>query len=128
MLQVSISIGRSAIFMIGGRTKDIQPVPILVRSGDVVVMSGESRYCYHGVPHILSAEEEECIFPSSPASAETFDSVRISGFSSPSSSDKILDNVKYYLTKGRVNINARQVVQKDGIWADKCGSGAMKIH
>lgn len=40
-IQVSISMGRSAIFLMGGRTKNIVPVPILVRGGDVVIMSGD---------------------------------------------------------------------------------------
>ena len=39
-IQVSISIGRAAIFLIGGRSKSVDPVPILVRSGDIVIMSG----------------------------------------------------------------------------------------
>ncbi len=38
-----MSLGRSAIFLIGGRTKFIKPVPILLRSGDIMVMSG--RVC-----------------------------------------------------------------------------------
>eukprot|EP01035_Chromulina_nebulosa_P027545 gene27545-36244_t len=50
---VSLNIGCSAIFLIGGRSKEDKPVPILVRSGDVLIMSGESRYCFHGVPCIL---------------------------------------------------------------------------
>eukprot|EP01035_Chromulina_nebulosa_P036175 gene36175-48699_t len=36
---VSISLGCPAIFLIGDTTKDISPIPILIRSGDVIVMS-----------------------------------------------------------------------------------------
>ena len=50
---VSISIGCSAIFLIGGDQKSITPTPILVRSGDAIIMSGKSRYSYHGIPAIL---------------------------------------------------------------------------
>eukprot|EP01034_Spumella_vulgaris_P021619 gene21619-27658_t len=50
---VSISLGCSAIFLLGGKDRTIKPIPILLRSGDALVMSGESRYCYHGVPVIL---------------------------------------------------------------------------
>ncbi|KAG6832365.1 hypothetical protein H0H92_002633 [Tricholoma furcatifolium] len=51
---VSISLGNAAVFLIGGLTRDSTPVPILLRSGDVVVMSGpECRRAYHGVPRIL---------------------------------------------------------------------------
>jgi hypothetical protein len=50
---VSISLGCSAIFLLGGRTKNEAPLGFLVRSGDVVVMGGESRVCFHGVPRII---------------------------------------------------------------------------
>lgn len=52
------SFGQSAIFLIGGKTKQVEPVPILLRSGDVVIMSGESRLAYHGVPKIISPLKE----------------------------------------------------------------------
>ncbi|KAF5381098.1 hypothetical protein D9615_003904 [Tricholomella constricta] len=51
---VSISLGNAAVFLIGGLTRDSEPVPILLRSGDVVIMSGpDCRRAYHGVPRIL---------------------------------------------------------------------------
>ncbi|KAJ6630707.1 hypothetical protein B0H10DRAFT_1982559 [Mycena sp. CBHHK59/15] len=51
---VSISLGNAAVFLIGGLTRDTEPVPILLRSGDVVIMSGPAcRRAYHGVPRIL---------------------------------------------------------------------------
>ena len=49
---VSISLGPSAIFLVGGTTRDEQPIPLLLQSGDVVVMSGPSRRIFHGVPRI----------------------------------------------------------------------------
>lgn len=50
----SISLGNAAIFLIGGPTRDVAPIPILLRSGDVLVMSGPAcRRAYHGVPRIL---------------------------------------------------------------------------
>jgi alkylated DNA repair protein alkB family protein 1 len=51
---VSISLGNAAIFLIGGPTREVEPVPILLRSGDVVILSGPvCRRAYHGVPRIL---------------------------------------------------------------------------
>lgn len=32
----------------GGETRDTPPTPLLLRSGDVVVLSGAARRCYHG--------------------------------------------------------------------------------
>ena len=50
---LSLSFGQSAIFLIGGPTKQTRPKALLLNSGDIVVMSGESRLAYHGVPKIL---------------------------------------------------------------------------
>ena len=40
---ISISLGCPAIFLIGGRSRSDPPTPLLVRSGDVIVMARESR-------------------------------------------------------------------------------------
>lgn len=44
----------SLVFLMGGRTKETPPTALFVHSGDVVMMSGESRYCYHAIPRMLS--------------------------------------------------------------------------
>ena len=45
----TIRLGHAAIFLIGGLSRDEEPIPILLRSGDVVVMSGpQCRRAYHG--------------------------------------------------------------------------------
>lgn len=36
-----------------GLTRDVEPLAMLLRSGDVVVLAGEARRCFHGVPRIL---------------------------------------------------------------------------
>ncbi|KAG9318878.1 hypothetical protein JVU11DRAFT_985 [Chiua virens] len=47
---VSISIGNAAIFLIGGLTRDTEPIPIILRSGDILIMSGPAcRRAYHGL-------------------------------------------------------------------------------
>ena len=49
-----ISLGNAAVFLIGGLTRDVAPIPILLRSGDIIVMSGPAcRRAYHGVPRVL---------------------------------------------------------------------------
>jgi len=88
---VSISLGNAAVFLIGGRTRDIEPVPILLRSGDVIIMSGpECRRAYHGVPRIL-----EDTLPSH------FLAV-----------DEAWEPYEHYLRTARININVRQVFPK----------------
>ncbi|GIM09571.1 hypothetical protein Vretimale_13395 [Volvox reticuliferus] len=54
---ISVSLGCPAIFLMGGPTKEVSPSAILLRGGDVLVLAGEARCCYHGVPRILEALE-----------------------------------------------------------------------
>lgn len=51
---VSISLGDSAKFLIGGVTRKDPVRAIIVESGDALVMGGPSRLRFHGVSGILS--------------------------------------------------------------------------
>lgn len=84
---LSISFGLSAIFLIGGHSLDDEPVAILLRSGDTIIMSNESRLCYHGVPKVLLPKNDQYF-----------------------SYDNELDEpFKSYMQVTRININVRQV-------------------
>ena len=48
-----VTSGQSAIFLIGGPTKEVEPLPIFLHSGDILIMSGEARKCFHAVPKIM---------------------------------------------------------------------------
>lgn len=50
---VSISIGCDALFMVAGVDGE-NPIIIRLRSGDAVLMSGDSRYAWHAVPKVLA--------------------------------------------------------------------------
>lgn len=108
---VSVSLGRSAIFLIGTRSKTETPIPILVRSGDAIVMSGESRYCYHGVPYIYPIDTEETV-------REDNEDINYSLGGSDNN-----EMIKEYLKKSRINMNVRRVSPPNGIWVNKNGSG-----
>ncbi|PCH38450.1 hypothetical protein WOLCODRAFT_161586 [Wolfiporia cocos MD-104 SS10] len=89
---VSISLGCAAVFLIGGLTRDVEPTPILLRSGDVVIMSGPAcRRAYHGVPRIL----EGTLPPHLQHNA--------------SSGGEMWEVYEQYLRSARININVRQV-------------------
>jgi DNA oxidative demethylase len=49
---VSISLGDTAIFRIGGRQRGGKTETIKLSSGDVLVMGGESRLCFHGIDRV----------------------------------------------------------------------------
>lgn len=51
---VSISLGCSCIFYVGIRRWDSTPLPILLNSGDIVIMGGPSRYAWHGVGRVVA--------------------------------------------------------------------------
>lgn len=51
---VSISLGDTAMFRIGGTTRGGKTQSLKLESGDVLVMGGASRLCFHGVDRILS--------------------------------------------------------------------------
>jgi len=50
---LSVSLGDSAIFRIGGRTRKDPTRALELKSGDVVVLGGEDRLAYHGIDRIL---------------------------------------------------------------------------
>jgi DNA oxidative demethylase len=51
---VSISLGDTAVFRIGGRQRKDKTETLKLASGDVVVLGGPSRLRYHGVDRILT--------------------------------------------------------------------------
>jgi len=95
---VSISLGNAAIFLIGGLTRDTEPTPILLRSGDVLIMSGPlCRRAYHGVPRILEGTLPEHF--SQPPDPED-------------DGDGDWEPYERYMRGARININVRQVFPK----------------
>ncbi|CAA2991392.1 alpha-ketoglutarate-dependent dioxygenase alkB [Olea europaea subsp. europaea] len=89
---VSISLGCKAIFLLGGKSRDHTPIAMFLQSGDAVLMAGEARECFHGVPRIFT----------DPENAE------IGTLESQFSDENNLPFLDYIRTS-RVNINIRQV-------------------
>ncbi|XP_011193128.1 nucleic acid dioxygenase ALKBH1 [Zeugodacus cucurbitae] len=125
----SFSFGQTAIFLIGGRTKDVSPLAVYLRSGDVLVMSGESRLCYHAVPRVMKASDEpwnNLVHTESAISTESpsckrariepvvIDKVNTFGIDT-TLYQQVIDETfwlpfKNYLNYARININVRQVL------------------
>ena len=51
---VSVSLGDTARFVIGGLARRDPTRPLMLHSGDVLVMGGPARMRFHGVTRILS--------------------------------------------------------------------------
>jgi alkylated DNA repair protein (DNA oxidative demethylase) len=60
---VSLSLGDAARFVIGGLSRKEPTSPVILRSGDVLVMGGPSRLRYHGVTRILAGSAPEGLGP-----------------------------------------------------------------
>ncbi|XP_076238747.1 alpha-ketoglutarate-dependent dioxygenase AlkB [Calliopsis andreniformis] len=96
----SISFGQTAIFLIGGSTQDDPASAIFLQSGDVVVMSGNSRLKYHGVPKIL------------PATTAPWDDEDITGKKKDCTWDHDdWKKARAYISEARINLNVRQVLK-----------------
>jgi alkylated DNA repair protein (DNA oxidative demethylase) len=50
---VSVSLGDSAVFRVGGLTRKDPTHAFELKSGDVVVLGGDDRLAYHGIDRIL---------------------------------------------------------------------------
>lgn len=79
---VSFSVGNSCVFLMGGAGRDDPVTPIVLNSGDALILGKECRRFYHGVPKILDY------------STETFEEEF---------------EFAYLIKNARININVRQV-------------------
>lgn len=83
-------LGHAALFLLGTGDRADPPRPLILRSGDVLIMSGPGRQAYHGVPRIL-----EDSLPS---------------YLRPKEGDTpTLAAAKRWISTARINVNARQV-------------------
>ena len=55
---VSISLGDTAIFRMGGASRKDQTSSIKLESGDVVVIGGRARLFYHGIDRVLGGSSK----------------------------------------------------------------------
>lgn len=50
---LSVSLGDEALFRLGGTSRKDGTRSLILASGDVVVLGGEARMCFHGVDRVL---------------------------------------------------------------------------
>lgn len=86
---VSFSWGNTVVFLLGGRTKETAPMAILIRSGDVIMMHGETRYAFHSVPRMIENTTPDFIL---------------------NNNDDEWKDEQEYITGARINMNCRQVM------------------
>ena len=101
---VSISIGQSAVFLLGSTTRCTAPTALWLRSGDVMLMAGDSRLCYHGVPRVVK-------------DVDWSSTERLQGMD-----DEELQRVTEYLQSHRINLNVRQVEDENHYFSSRADS------
>lgn len=114
---VSISLGRPAVFLLGGNTLEDEPVvPMLVRPGDVMIMGGASRLYYHSMARVLPVQVASATMPIDSSGEEQQRQHQVtlgSVFSQEAALQPIDDSdreaLSLFLTNHRININIRQV-------------------
>jgi alkylated DNA repair protein alkB family protein 1 len=71
----------------GTKTREDKPTPILLESGDILVMSGSCRRNFHGVPRILENSCPDYLLTNDPS----------------------FEAYSNYIKSARINVNVRQV-------------------
>ncbi|KAI8113316.1 hypothetical protein M9435_003320 [Picochlorum sp. BPE23] len=100
---VSCSLGCPAIFLMGGCDKSMCPTPILLRHGDVAVLSGQARVAYHGVPRIFPEVRKLSVLEDvSPEMEEPYPRDCLVGLEDH-------PDIKAYLENCRINVSIREV-------------------
>jgi alkylated DNA repair dioxygenase AlkB len=101
---VSFSMGRPAVFLLGGPTRNDPVTPILVWPGDVMMMGGATRLNYHAMARLLPADK---LPPArSVGSSEGASSAPLLHTPVP---ENELEPLRALLESHRININLRQV-------------------
>lgn len=120
---ISLSLGSSSVFLKGGLSKDDEPLEVVLRSGDLAVLGGNSRLSYHGVAKVLPTMSFEI--------PETQWKALVEGKSKDETED--LEAVRAYLGAQRININVRQVYplerpKRKGDEVADSGNGEAETH
>ncbi|KAK8866039.1 hypothetical protein IAR55_001190 [Kwoniella newhampshirensis] len=90
-------LGHAAILLLGASTRHSPPRPIILRSGDMLIMSGDGRQAYHGESTFVRLPAEPPGIP------------RIMERTLPAHFSPIDTPAKRWISTARININARQV-------------------
>ena len=95
---IPCSLGHACVFLLGGPTRDTPPLPIILRSGDILVLSGDARRAFHGVPRIIENSLPDYLNQWDPLAEDL-------GVGDALDQQLARD----FIQTARINVNARQV-------------------
>lgn len=112
---VSLSLGCTGVYLLGGPAKEDAPTPVLVRSGDVLLLSGATRLAHHGVARVFEGSAPAGLFGGPPRAAGAPSGSRQGSPGALAEDALDADAVersafRAFLSCSRLNINVRQVV------------------
>lgn len=119
---LSVSLGCTAIFLLGGDSKASAPTPIILRSGDVMVLSGSVRTAIHGVARVFAGTSPSELFSAAPVRTSSSRAVAQGDGTCPHRESSLehagIDSLQpdetaafaAFMGDTRININLRQVV------------------
>eukprot|EP00842_Homolaphlyctis_polyrhiza_P002463 jgi/Hompol1/3217/HPOL_001535-RA len=94
---VSFSIGLDGVLLFGTETTNDRPIAIKLESGDVLVMTGQARRAFHGVPLVIDDTAPEYILKDDSLDREMYPDDPWTDYAS-------------FLKHTRINLNVRQVL------------------
>lgn len=110
---VSLSLGLPAVFLLGGKTKEDEVTPILVRPGDVMLLAGDSRLAFHGMARVIPEQVKLPIVDSIFSCSDSGKDYHNCTLGSKENNDIEKEEqiaVCQFLKSHRININIRQVL------------------
>lgn len=99
------------MFLLGGKTLDEKPIGIFLHSGDIIIMSKESRLCYHGVPKIIPAFDEPWNVVVNHCDNSNCVECLDESIIYNCKNHKFWKPFETYIKNSRININVRQVLK-----------------
>lgn len=104
-------LGQAAVFLIGGLTRDEKAIPIVLRSGDVLIMSGpRCRRAFHGKVADALGGVLAKMLTGVPRILERSLPIHLKGDAEDNEDWTLISE---YLETTRININVRQVFPPD---------------
>lgn len=110
---VSLSLGCDAIFLLGGPERESGPIlPILLRSGDALLLGGRARLCYHALARVYPHTAPAHLLLATPPPSSSAAHQRDGGSGRGGRAVELSDEERAWLATHRININMRQVVRR----------------
>jgi alkylated DNA repair protein alkB family protein 1 len=107
---LSLSLGCDAVFLLGGEERGVAPLALRLRSGDALLMGGDSRLAVHGVAAVVGdTAPVDALFPAGEGGGVGGDD------GAPGDAAEEAAFAAWIATH-RINLNLRQV------WADPPGA------